>query len=115
MDFETPGTPSQPVPVPAEDENIVNAALITFLQAIWTLDAAHDTRWTNRRKAFKFVPTDVKGKASQQLLMATCGFPLVSFETNLQQSERSRQLVATGKTKAGTEYTCRRVHIWLSG
>ncbi|ERF73709.1 hypothetical protein EPUS_00963 [Endocarpon pusillum Z07020] len=65
MDFETPGTPSQPVPLPAEDEAIVNFALIAFLQAIWRLDPAHDTCWTPHRKAFKFVPTlqnDVKGK-----------------------------------------------------
>lgn len=66
MDFETPGTPSQPVPLPAEDEALVNVALIAFLQAIWTLDAAHDTWWSPHRKAFKFVPTlqsDVIGKS----------------------------------------------------
>ena len=73
IDFETPGTASKPVLPRAQDEAIVNLALVAFLQAIWRLDPKLDTRWTAHRKAFKFVPAVKSGKVGKPFIAVTDG------------------------------------------
>ena len=73
IEYETPGTPSRPVPLPAQDEAIVNIALIAFLQAIWRVNPTYDTCWTAHRKAFKFVPTLHEGEQGKSFTAVTDG------------------------------------------
>lgn len=120
MDHRTPGSPSQPRPPRAQDETIVNVALIAFFQAIWRLDPKLDTRWTAHRKAFKFMPIikeDTKGKGFTAITdghLTFCRDELKDRSTAIVEVNSSRRaLWAKGKHEVDMQESAQ-MALWIA-